>query len=123
MTLPTHTLLREAERLDDRALDAFIADVIALRTRRTHAPSEEARLLKKINKGLPVTQIQRLRSLNQKRREQSLSQSEHEELLQLVEKSEQLNANRLRHLTALARLRQVPVRELMTQLGIGPVHG
>ena len=123
MNPQVNTLLREVERLDPRALDEFIGGVLSLRTRRNHPQPDEAALLRKINRGLSPTQAQRLRSLNQKRLEATLSESEQAELLALVEKSEQLDALRLRHLTALARQRNVTVRKLMAQLGIGPANG
>lgn len=116
------TLLREVDRLDNRALDDFITDVISLRVQRSHTPAEEARLLEKINKGLPVDQVRRLRALNQKRKESSLNPSEQSELVGLVEKSEKYTVKRLKYLIALARLRGVSVRELMAELGIAPTH-
>jgi hypothetical protein len=123
MSPQVNTLLREAERLDSRALDDFITGVISLRTRRSYPQLQEAALLAKINKGLSANQVRRLRSLNQQQNETGLSETERVELLTLVEKSEQLTARRLTYLTALAQLRRVPVRELMQQLGIGPAHG
>lgn len=123
MNPQVNTLLREVERLDPRALDDFIGGVLSLRTRRTHPQPDEAALLQKINRGLSSSQAQRLHSLNRQRKDTGLSESERAELLALVEKSEQLNARRLRHFTALARLRNVSVRELMAQLGIRPDDG
>jgi ERCC4-type nuclease len=119
MSTTINTIIREAERLDNRALDDLIAQVTLLRVRREANPDPEASLLSKINKGLPLVQVVRLRELNQKRQQQTLADEEREELIQLVTKTEQLNVNRLRHLTQLARLRNVSVRELMRQLGIG----
>ncbi|MDF7820025.1 hypothetical protein P1X15_20560 [Runella sp. MFBS21] len=114
------TLFHEAERLDNRSLDTFIADILSLRIRRkiTDTQREEAILLKKINKSLPSDQIEYFRVLNQKRLEGTISEQEHTELLVLLDKIEKLNVSRLKYLTSLARLRKVSVRELMTQLGI-----
>lgn len=123
MSTTINTIIREAERLDNRALDDLIAQVTLLRVRREANPDPEASLLSKINKGLPLVQVVRLRELNQKRQQQALADEEREELIQLVTKTEQLNVNRLRHLTQLARLRNISVRELMWQLGIGNQHG
>ncbi|MCY7359363.1 MAG: hypothetical protein LH609_18285 [Rudanella sp.] len=123
MSPQVNTLLREAERLDNRSLDDFIANVISLRTRRSHRQPEEAALLQKINRGLPAEQVQRMRTLDQQRKEVGLVDQEQAELVALVEKSERVTVRRLQHLAALARLRQVPVRELMTQLGIGTTNG
>lgn len=123
MSPQVNMLLREAERLDNRSLDDFISNVISLRARRTHTHKEEAMLLERINKSLSAEQIQRLHDLNQKNKETQLSQHEQAELLKLVEKSEMLTVNRLKYLTALARLRNISVRELMAELGIAPTHG
>lgn len=114
------TLFHEAERLDNRSLDTFIADILSLRIRRkiTDTQREEAILLKKINKSLPSDQIEHFRVLNQKRLEGTISEQEHTELLVLLDKIEKLNVSRLKYLTSLARLRKVSVRELMKQLGI-----
>jgi hypothetical protein len=118
-----NTIIREAERLDNRALDDLIAQVTLLRVRREALPNPEANLLSKINKGLPLSQVARLRELNQKRQEQVLADEEREELIQLITKTEQLNVNRLKYLTQLARLRNVSVRELMRQLEIWNQNG
>ena len=123
MSPQVNTLLREVERLDNRSLDDFISNVISLRARRTHTSKEEALLLAKLNKSLSAEQVQRLRDLNQKRKETQLNYQEQAELLKLVEKSEKLTVNRLKHLTALARLRNISVRELMAQLGIATTNG
>ncbi|RDB02961.1 hypothetical protein [Runella aurantiaca] len=114
------TLFHEAERLDNRSLDAFIDDILSLRIRREtpDKQKEEAMLLKKINRSLPIEQIQRFRVLNQKRLEDDISEPEYAELLILLHKIEKLNVSRLKYLTSLARLRKVSVRELMNQLGI-----
>ncbi len=122
MNPQVNILLREVKRLDPGALDEFIGGVLSPRENLNHPQSDEAGLLRKINRGLSLAQAQRLHSLNQKRQEALLSESERTELLALVEKSEQLDALRLRHLTVLAQLRNVSVQQLMTQLGIGPAN-
>ena len=114
------TLFHEAEQLDNRSLDAFIANILSLRIQREtpDKQKEEAILLKKINKSLSIEQIERFKALNQKRIEDNISEQEYSELLILLEKVEKLNVNRLKYLTTLARLRGVSVRELMIQLGL-----
>lgn len=120
------TLFHEAEQLDNRSLDAFIAIILSLRIQREtpDKQKEEAILLKKINKSLSIEQIERFRALNQKRIGGDISEQEYSELLILLEKVEKLNVNRLKYLTTLARLRNVSVRELMNQLDISnPING
>ena len=114
------TLYNEAKRLDTPSLDAFITHIISLRVRRESSDRqiEEAMLLKKINKSLSVQQIERFRFLKDKQTDEDITESEYAELLLLLEKIEKLNVSRLKHLTTLARLRNISVRELMSQLGI-----
>ncbi len=119
------TLFHEVERLDTHSLDVFIDSLISLRVRRDvpKQQKDEALLLAKINKSLPLKQVERFHFLNAKRLEKQLTTEENEELLSLLEKTEKLNANRIKHLATLARLRNVSVRELMKQLNIHPQNG
>ena len=119
------TLFHEVERLDTHSLDVFIDSLISLRVRRDvpKQQKDEALLLAKINKSLPLKQVERFRFLNAKRLEKQLTTEENEELLSLLEKTEKLNANRIKHLATLARLRNVSIRELMKQLNIRPQNG
>ena len=125
MSPTVSTLFHEVERLDNRSLDIFIDSIMSLRVIRevSNTQKEEALLLEKINKSLPLKQVERFRMLNQKRLDETLTASEYDELLILLEKTEKLNINRVKHLSALARLRNVPVRELMKQLDINSVNG
>lgn len=104
--------MQDLERLVDRA--------IALQAQR-RAPSlsrHETELLQKINAGLPAQVRQRYEELNVKLHEETVTPEEHRELLQLVEQVELADAERLRHLIELARLRNVSVEALMSQLDI-----
>lgn len=116
-----NTLFKEAERLDNRSLDTFISNMMTLRIRRNEfsdKQKEEAYLFEKINKGLPLHQIERFKKLNDKRKETFINEEENNELIVLLEKIEKLNVNRLKYLNTLARLRNVSVRELMIQLSL-----
>ncbi|MCY7391468.1 MAG: hypothetical protein LH647_08220 [Leptolyngbyaceae cyanobacterium CAN_BIN12] len=55
-----------------------------------------------------------------KQHAETLTLENHEELLTLINVVEQADGDRLQHLIELAQLRQVPLRELMHQLGIHP---
>jgi hypothetical protein len=114
------TLFQEAERLDNRSLDTFIANILSLRVQRktSDKQKEEAILLQKINKSLSIDNIERFRALNEKRLDNNISEQEHLELGVLIEKIEKLNVTRLKYLISLAQLRNITVRELMNQLGI-----
>ena len=124
MTSTFSTLIRDVERLDNRSLDTFIDTILSLRIRRetSNKPNEEVLLLEKINKSLPIEQVKQLRTLNQKRIDGTISEQEYSGLLVLLEKTEKLNVSRLKYLTALAHLRNISVRELMSQLGISGLN-
>ena len=125
MNAAINTLFHEAERLDNRSLDIFIDSIMSLRVRRevSNTQKEEAFLLEKINKGLSLKQLERFKMLDQKRFNELLTNEEYSELSVLVEKIERLNVRRLKHLISLAKLRNVPVRELIKQLNLSPNNG
>ena len=118
-------LFQEVERLDNRSLDTFIANIVSLRARRItpDKQKQEAFLLEKINKSLSLQDTLRFKFLNQKHAEGNITEQEYAELSLLVEKIEKLNVNRLKYMTALAQIRNVSVRELMIQLGINQGNG
>lgn len=115
-------ILGGISRLDSEELDQFVEKVLALRAKQTrqNLSQEESALLKKINRGLPVSDRRRLTYLDAKRSDGKLSEEEYEELLSLIEVLEQLNAERVELITELAQMRGIPARELMQQLGIRP---
>lgn len=113
-------LLNGVAQLDTPELEQFISKVLTLRARRAapSLPEEEARLLQKINQGLPPAVQQRYDELTAKRRAETLTPQEHQELLALIDRIEQADAERVQSLAELARLRNVTVTTLMAQLGI-----
>ena len=125
MNAMVNTLFHEAERLDNLSLDIFIDSIVSLRVRRevSNKQKEEALLLEKINKGLSLKQVERFKILDQKRFDEVLSKEEYAELAVLVEKIEALNLKRLKHLIALAKLRNTTVRDLVKQLNLSPNNG
>lgn len=114
------TLYQEAERLDNRSLDAFIENILSLRVQRktSDKQKEEADLLQKINKSLSIKEIDRFHALNEKQFEDDITEQEYAELGVLVQKIERLNVKRLKYLISLAQLRNVTVLEVMKQLGL-----
>lgn len=114
------TLFHEAERLDNRSLDAFIDNILSLRLQRktSDKQKEEADLLQKINKSLSIKEIDRFNALNEKQFEDDITEQEYAELGVLVQKIEKLNVKRLKYLISLAQLRNTTVLEVMKQLGL-----
>jgi len=113
-------VLQGMARLQMQDLERFVERVIALQAQR-RVPSlskHEAELLQKINQGLPIEARKRYEELNDKLHEESIAPEEHQELLQLVDRLELADAERLQHLIELARIRNVSVDTLMSQLDI-----
>lgn len=115
-------LLKGVEQLEIKDLEKFVDNVLKIRARKI-TPSlskEESTLIKKINKPLPKKLNQRFEVLNQKRQLETLTEMEHQELIEITKKFEALNVARLKALADLSKIRQLPVRKLMKQLGISP---
>jgi hypothetical protein len=86
----------------------------------SHLAQEESTLLQKINQGLPEAMWQEYHDLIAKRRAETLTPEEHGRLIALSDTIEQTHAERMAYVAELARLRQVPLKTLMAQLGIKP---
>ena len=116
------SLLQKVEQLEISDLEKFVENVLKIRARKI-APSlskKESALLKKINKPLPKKTQARFEVLNNKRQLETLTKLEQVELIEITKKFEALNVARLKALADLSKIRQLPVRELMKQLGILP---
>jgi hypothetical protein len=85
-----------------------------------HLPDEETQLLQKISQGLPPETWARYEALKEKRDARTLTPDEYAELRALTDEVELWNAHRLELVLALARLRQVPLRVMMDELGLTP---
>jgi hypothetical protein len=87
----------------------------------------EAELLQKINLGVSQEDWARYRDLVAKRRAETLADGEQAELVALSDRIERANAERVRHLIELARLRGTTLDALMRELQISgpssPSHG
>lgn len=118
--LSTDELLKAAGQLNQRELEQFAFQVIALRAQRQapSLPQAEAELLLKINQGVSPEVQKRYDELIAKRRAESLTPNEYEELLHLAGQTEKLEARRMEHLAELARLRRISLTDLMGNLGI-----
>lgn len=120
--LDVDELLRGVATLDMQTLELFTERVLALQARR-RAPNlsqAESELLQKINRPVPVALRERFNLLNEKLQEEIISPEEHQEFLQLVEQIEVADAERVKQLIELSRLRRVSLDVLMQDLGIHP---
>ena len=113
-------LLNAANQLSETDLETLVNGILLLHARRKAPilPSQEASLLLQINQGIPTDLHQRYHHLTEKRDAETLTPAEYEELLHLSDRIELLTAQRADALVKLATLRQVPLLQLMDDLGI-----
>ena len=115
-------LIESVEQLETPELETYVAKVSLLLARR-RAPSlssEETELLEIINKRLPAEIENRYSELQNKIHDETITPTEHEELMKLVDVIELADAERLRAMLTLSQLRQIPLPQLMKQLGVYP---
>jgi hypothetical protein len=124
--LSSEELLQAVQQLGPDELEQFVSEVLSLRAQR-QAPclsQSETELLLKINQGIPEDVRQRYNTLLAKRDDETLTPEEHAELLGLTEQVERLQAERVKHLVALAQLRQKSLEGVMQDLGLwAPADG
>jgi hypothetical protein len=115
-------LLNAANQLSETDLETLVDQILLLRARRkAHVlPSQESSLLLQINYSLPADLHQRYHTLTEKRDSETLTNPEYDELLNLSDRFEQLAVLRVEALVSLAALRQIPLAQLMNDLGIQP---
>ena len=113
-------LLDRVRQMPPDEFDKFIERALSLRAERPTSTlsSEETKLVRRINRGLPVELRKRFDRLARRRKRGTLTADEHRELLQLSHEAENRDADRAAALADLAKLRRVPVRALMEQMGI-----
>ncbi|MDF1814192.1 MAG: hypothetical protein P1V20_18450 [Verrucomicrobiales bacterium] len=103
------------------AAEQMAAEVISDRfARREPDPGDEIQLLEAINQGWPEQRWLRYRELIEQRDQRTISEADLAVLIDLTTELEAMNAERMKHLVQLARLRNVELPELMTELGISP---
>lgn len=113
-------LLYAANELDELDLDVLVDQILLLRAQRKSSvlSEDETRLLLQINQGVPEEMHQQYRSLVVKRDAETLTDDEYKTLLALSDRIEVLAASRAGALVQLANLRQIPLIQLMDNLGI-----
>ncbi len=119
-------LLEVVKRMPPADFDAFLEEALLLRKPpRATLSAQETKLITQINRGLPVQLRKRSAQLIGRQRKGVLTATEHKELLKLTHEAESRDAARASALVELAKLRRLPVRTLMTQMGIKapPIHG
>ena len=113
-------LLERVRQMQPSEFEAFVEQAMALRVGRTAttlSPAETA-LVQRINRGLSIDMRKRYSALAKRRNRNLLTSEEHQELLELTQQAENQDVDRTAALIELAKLRQVPLRMLMKQMGI-----
>jgi hypothetical protein len=122
--LSFETLLNSLPQLSSEELAQLTEQAAMLEAQRRvgSLPEPEANLLLKINQEVvPSATRQRCTELTSKARAGMINDEEHAELMDLIDKIEKLNAQRLKYLVNLARLRGVTLDALMNSLEISPL--
>jgi hypothetical protein len=113
-------LLKAVDDLSEPDLENLLNRTLFVRARRRGliATPEESTLLRTINRGIPAELSDRYAILADKRDEETLTATEYPELLEIADRIEAAVVKRLEALVELAELRQVPLLQLMADLGI-----
>ena len=115
-------LIEGVTQLKTSELETYVAKVSSILVRR-RSPSlsiQETELLQTINQGLPAKIERRYSELQDKVHNETITPGEQEELMKLVDMTELADAERLQAMITLSQIRQVPLPDLMKQLGIYP---
>ena len=78
----------------------------------------ESELLQKISLGLSADFWEKYRALVATKESRLLTETERETFIGMTDQIEAANAGRMKYLIELAQLRQIPLLQLMAQLGI-----
>jgi hypothetical protein len=113
-------LLRAVDDLSEPDLENLLNRTLFVRARRRGpiATPEESTLLREINRGIPAELSDRYEILADKRDNETLTEAEYQELLDTAEQIEAFGVKRLEALVKLSDQRQVPLLQLMADLGI-----
>jgi hypothetical protein len=120
--LSSEQLLKAVAQLSPADLDEFVQRLLMLQAQRKALclSQVETDLLLAINGSLPAETQRRYDELVARRRAETLTAEEYEELLRLTAEVEAHDTRRVENLVKLALLRQVPLDQLMNDLGLRP---
>ncbi len=122
--LTTSQLLKAVEQMPQEELSEFVNQVMILRAHQS-APrlsQEESELMVKINRGLDAAAQRRYDELVAKRDIEDPTADENAQFLALAKRSEALDAERMKALAQLAKLRDRTLGEVMEDLEIQMGH-
>jgi hemerythrin-like domain-containing protein len=113
-------LVEVAESLPNDKLDTLMERLrkISAERRQPHLSKEETELFQIINRGLSREAQQRYVALRENLEDETMTQEEQTEFLALTAEIEKLDAERLKALVTLAKVRGTTLDTLMDALGI-----
>ena len=116
-------LIQEAN-LQGISLDNYLVQFLKRTVHKTKTKKQlsESALLKKINLDFSEAEWADYKQLIVLRRSENINEQDYQRLLFLGDKLELANAKRFKYLIELAKLRQVSLDKLMSDLGIKPVE-
>lgn len=115
--ITTENLLNIVSQMPASEYENFIKTASKLR-QKSKVSAKEAEIILKINTIFPLDLRTRYNELYKKFQLKTLSDAEHNELLKLNDKLELLNAERLKQIGKLARLRNQTPEQVIKDLGI-----
>jgi hypothetical protein len=120
--MSTEQLLSALEEVPPQEFNTLVDRLITLRAarREPHLDETETALFLEINQGMSPTAHRRFRDLVAKREAETITPEELAELIDLTDQREADHARRMAALCVLAKLRSVPLTDLMDTLGIVP---
>ncbi|MEY4938057.1 MAG: hypothetical protein RIS64_4416 [Bacteroidota bacterium] len=119
-------LIMGLSRLDVQELTTFFEKLnqhISLGEQALTRQRQEILLLKEIKAMIPASVVRRFKVLQKKQHFHPLSQLEQAEMFVLIDFLENKSAERVYLLSTLAKLRQIPITELVKQLNLKHFHG
>jgi hypothetical protein len=117
-------LIQGISRLNTTELTSFFEQLNRTISGQKPLPpiGEETVLLKKIKSLIPASVIRRFKELQNKQNNNIISEKEQEEILLITDFIEEKSAERVALLAALAKIRQVPLTELVKQFPLKNYH-
>jgi len=112
--------LQRAARVQGVDIETYLLNSARHQLRPDVLSEAESILFLRLQSLFPPEQSQEYRSLCHQSDSDVISQADRERLLSLIEQRDIKNAERLEIVAELAKLRAVPVHEMMAQLGIRP---
>jgi hypothetical protein len=120
LEISTDNLLNVVVQMPEKEFDRFFKKVSELRKKGKNGKisPKESEMIYKINTIIPTNLRERYNELYDKFRHKTLSEAENQELLKLNDELEMLNAERLKYIGKLAKLRGQTLEEVIQDLKI-----